>query len=337
MRKWIAGWVGMAVIFIFAHGNVCLAQPTPRIIAIPGGEGGVGLDDISYSPFLKRVILPGAGTGDIYLLNPASNKLEVISGFTKSTSFHGGFEGVTSADAGDGFIFAVDHGSQQLDVIDAQSHNVVGSTKLAGAPDFVRYVSSMHEIWVTEPHVDRIETFTLSAGKTNPAHHDFLAVFEGPESLLIDNASGRAFTNSRTGTSYVFDLKSGDELKRFKNGCRASRGLGFDAAHDLLFVGCKEGKLEVLDAKSARLISETTTGAGVDIIAYDPTLAHAYLPAARSATMATIAVSSDGRAKLLGTVDTVHGAHCAAVDQEGGVYVCDPLHGKILVFRDSFH
>jgi len=38
-------------------------------------------------------------------------------------------EGVTSADAGAGFIFATDRSSQMLDVIDAASHKLVASTK----------------------------------------------------------------------------------------------------------------------------------------------------------------------------------------------------------------
>jgi len=60
----------------------------------------------------------------------ATLKLEAISGFAASSSFHGGHgEGVTSADAGAGFIFATDRSSQMLDVIDAASHKLVASTK----------------------------------------------------------------------------------------------------------------------------------------------------------------------------------------------------------------
>ena len=35
------------------------------------------------------------------------------------------------------------------------------------------------------------------------------------------------------------------------------------------------------------------------------------------------------------TTDTVKGAHCVTADDRDQVYVCDPVHGKILVFKDS--
>ncbi len=316
-----------------AHAQVSAST----IIAIPGGESGIGFDDIQFSPQLKSVIIPAAQTGAIYLINPVTLVLQAITGFTAASGFHGGHgEGVTSADAGGGFIFATDRSSQMLDVIDTRSHKLVGSAKLAGGPDYVRYVGLTHEVWVTEPRDKRIEIFSFVADKPSPTHSTYIEIAGGPESLTIDEASKRAFTNLWTDSTVAIDLKSHAELARWINGCSGSRGIALDAAREFLFVGCKEGKLQVLDAKSGKHLGEAASGEGVDIIAYNPALAHVYLPGAKSATMATIAISPSGTATVLGTTATAHGAHCATADDSGKVYVCDPAGGKILVFKDNF-
>jgi hypothetical protein len=41
------------------------------------------------------------------------------------------------------------------------------------------------------------------------------------------------------------------------------------------------------------------------------------------------------RSALERDTDTVEGAHCVTADDRDQVYVCDPVHGKILVFKDS--
>jgi len=87
--------------------------------------------------------------------------------------------------------------------------------------------------------------------------------------------------------------------------------------------------------KTGNLLGEASSGSGVDVIAYNEKLAHVYLPGAESATIAIVAISPNGAAKVLKTADTVEGAHCVTVDDRGQVYVCDPVHGKVLVFKDS--
>jgi hypothetical protein len=51
--------------------------------------------------------------------------------------------------------------------------------------------------------------------------------------------------------------------------------------------------------------------------------------------MATIGISADGKASVLGTVATARDSHCVTSDGRNQVYVCDPGHGRILVFRDA--
>jgi hypothetical protein len=310
---------------------------TPTPLALPGGDGGIGFDDMGFAPSLHKVLVPAGRSGNLDLIDPDTKQVTAIGGFSSRTSFGGGHgQGVTSADEGRGLLFATDRDAKRLDVIDPKTQSVIATAPLASGPDYVRYVSATDEVWVTEPSAARIEVFSLPQnGASKPAHVDFISIPGGPESLVVDNKRGRAYTHLWTDTTLAINLKSRKIAERWKNGCSGSRGIAMDDARGFLFVGCDEGKLSVLDLSTGAQLGQASSGDGVDIIAYNPQLAHAYLPGEGSATMAIIGISAKGAATVLETVRTAEGAHCVAADDRGNAYVCDPKGGRLLVFKDG--
>ncbi len=312
------------------------AQSTTPL-AIPNGAGGIGFDDLGFSPELRKVIVPAGRTGKVILIDPESKQMEEIGGFSSQTSFGGGRgEGVTSADAGRGGIFAPDLDEKTLDLVDPVSKKIVAKTRLAAGPDYVRYVAATNEVWVTEPRALQIEIFMLpQRGFPEPVHAATISIPKGPESLAIDNRRGRAYTNLWTDTTLAIDLHQRAVVAQWKNGCHGSRGLAIDRARGFLFVGGKEGTLEILSSKDGHQLGEAASGDGVDIIAYAPSLHHAYLPGAGSATMAVIGISASGKPTVLTTVTTAKGSHCVTTDDLNNAYICDPRNGQLLIFHDS--
>lgn len=310
-----------------------LAALSPQ--PFPGGGQGIGFDDLGFAPTLRRVMVPGGSTGKLALIDPDSQKIEIIGGFSERAGYSGGHgEGITSSDACRGLMYVTDRSARLLDVVDPQAKKIVATARLASGPDYVRFVPDTNEVWVTEPSAERIEIFTLpDQGTPVPTHSGFIAVPGGPESLAIGH--GQAFTHLWRDTTLAVDLRSRKVVGRWPNGCKGSRGIAIDEQRGFLFAGCDEGKVSVLDLKSGRLLGEASSGAGVDVIAYDQKLAHVYLPGADSGTIAIVGISSNGAATVLKTAETVEGAHCATVDDRDQVYVCDPAHGRILVFKDS--
>jgi len=292
---------------------------------------------LGFSPELRKVIVPAGRTGKLILIDPGSRKMDEIRGFSSQTGFGGGHgEGVTSADVGRGGIFAPDHDEKTLDLVDPVTKQIVAKTKLAAGPDYVRYVAATNEVWVTEPRASQIEIFMLpQRGFPEPVHATTISIPNGPESLVIDNPRGRAYTNQWSDTTVAIDLRKRAIVARWRNGCRGSRGSALDAVRGFLFIGCKEGKLEILSLKDGHQLGEASSGDGVDIIAYAPSLHHAYLPGAGSATMAVIGISSDGKATILTTVTTAKGSHCVTTDDLNNAYICDPRNGQLLIFHDS--
>lgn len=306
-------------------------------IEIPGGFAGIGFDDLRYAPALGPVLVPAGRTGALVLIDASTRGATPIAGFSAKTEFSGGHDdGVTSADEGHGWIFATDRTSGLLAIVDPRSRKVVSRVKLGGPPDYVRFVPTTGELWVTEPGKETIEIFRLSAASPPVAAHEaFLSVPGGPESLVVDGKHGRAYTHLWKGKTVAIDVKARAITATWENGCTGSRGIALDAAGRFLFAGCAEGKAAVLDTGSGKTVSILAAGDGVDIIDYDATLSHLYVPGGKSATLAVLGVSREGTLSLLGTQPTAAGAHCVAA-VNGSVFVCDPKKGRLLIFRDGY-
>src|SRR6202022_210097 len=101
----------MCILALIAAAAAATTTPVP----VPGGEGGIGFDDLVFSPRLHRLIVPGGRTGNLDLLDPATREFTAISGFSKESKFGGGHgEGTTSADEGRGLLFASDRSKRLL-------------------------------------------------------------------------------------------------------------------------------------------------------------------------------------------------------------------------------
>ena len=305
-------------------------------LAIPNGQGGIGFDDLGFSSHLQKVIVPGGRTGRIFLVDPNTKEITIIEGVKAESGYKGGHgEGTTSADEGDGFIFAIDRSAMLIDVIDPVQKRIISFAALAGSPDYVRFVKEAGEVWVTQPGNERIEIFAFSKDpQPTLSHSGFIDVPGGPESLIIDHARQQAYTHLWEGKTAAIDIHTRAIIEQWPNGCSGSRGVALDEKHGFLFAGCAEGKAVVLDVnKNGLRIASLTAAAGVDVISYNPKLAHLYLS---GSTLSVIGVSDQGKLSLLGTGKAVEGAHCTTGDDQGNIWVCDPQHGQLLLFKDRF-
>jgi len=321
------------LVLVACHASAGPASPR---VFLPGGEGGIGFDDLRFSPTLQRVLAPAGRTGKLDLIDPKTHAIESVGGFSSVGTFAGGHGGgTTSVDEGAGVLFAIDRDRRDLVIVDPRAKAITMTARLAGAPDYVRWVESTNEVWVTEPGDKQIEYFTFDGTKL--ARRGVIGVPGGPESLVIDAKRGRAYTHTWGDATVVIDLARHAELVRWTNGCTSSRGIALDAARGVLFVGCEEGKAITLDVDhDGKQLGAVDTGKGVDIIAFAPTLSHLYVPAADSATLTIVGVDATGALAVLGTTPAPAEAHCVTTDNRGHAFVCDPKHGALLVVDDAY-
>ncbi|MGH8403572.1 MAG: YncE family protein [Gammaproteobacteria bacterium] len=307
------------------------------VIKIPGGEHGIGFDDIGYAAPLNRVTIPSGATGNLVLINPTNNALTVIPGITASKAAGKGHEeGTSSAVYADGFLLASDHDPAEIVVVNPRNKTVVERAALESGPDYVRFVESRHEVWVTEPEKEQIQVFKWSASsKPMLTSETAIHIAGGPESLVIDNRRDRAYANLWKDKTVEMSLSAHQVLAEWPNTCKGSRGLALDEARDFLFVACTEGKAVTLaPAEHGKVLASAPAGAGIDIISYSPRLHHLYVPGARAATLTIFDVAVSGALKPLAVFKTAEHAHCVTDDNTGHVFVCDPRAGDILEIND---
>jgi hypothetical protein len=305
-------------------------------IALPHGTPGIGFDDLRFSPSLDKVLVPAGRSGRLDVVDPQSRNVIDIAGFSEQARYAGGHDySVTSADAGVGVLYAIDRTTQRLAIIDLASRAIVYSVPLAAHPDYVRYLEPTQEVWISEPEAEQLEIFSVGGKDRRAMPIAKVAVHGGPESLVIDPSRSRVYTNLWRGVTVAIDAHSRGIVARWNNGCRSSRGIALDEQRGFVIAACAEGKASVLDVRDGHPVSDIETGAGVDIIDFDPQKRHVYIPSADTATMFVASLSADGRLALTGSVATARDAHCVTSDRQGNAYVCDPAHGRLLVIADK--
>jgi hypothetical protein len=288
--------------------------------------------------------VPGGRSGDLDFVDPSSEAVTPVSGFSIGTTYTAGDDsfGVTSADEGNAVVYATDRTSQMLAVVDPKGKTILNQTKLAAVPGYVRYVTSTNELWVTEPAAQQIEVFTLGTStSTPPAHAATISVAGGPESLEIDippsAQGGKAYAFTHTVTATVeIDIVGRSVAATWPNGCATSKGLAVDSTNGWLITACQEGMLVVQAAVGGATLGTAMVGAGVDQIAYDPQTQRVYAPGPSASAMSVVSLGTGGVPKVLGAVQTPNDTHCAVTNGGGSVYVCAPSSGALLFIQDPF-
>lgn len=324
---------------VLAFAAAAAAGAALEPLALPGGDGGIGFDDLRFSPDLHAVIVPAGRTGRLDLVDPRTREVRAVGGFSAARGgARGHSQGTTSADFGEGLLFASDRTRGTLVAVDPVARSIVAEVKLGGSPDYVRWVAARREVWVTEPDEQAIEIFRVAAGAPPRLERaGSIQVPDGPESLEVDPARGRAYANTWHDATVAIDVERRAVAARWKNGCRGARGLALDAARGVVLVGCSEGRAVALDAEhGGAVLGAVPTGAGVDIVAFAAGLDHLYVPGADAATLTVVGVGPKGALAVLGTVPTAKGAHCVTADDGGRAYVCDPGRGRLLVYQDPY-
>ena len=331
------------VLFFVSHSSFARPvdsswQATP--VAIPGGDKGIGFDDLNFSKSLHKLLVPAGQTGKLFLIDPTSFTMSSVGGFSASPEFKKGHEkGISSADEGEGFFFVPDHGTHQLDAVNEKTGLIEASVPLSSDPDFVRYTGVNHELWVTEPDGDKkqIEVFKfIAADKPTLSRAFVIPVTNGPESLTINHVRQQAYTNLGNQVAAI-DLKTHAIISQWPNGCEKPRGTVVDEQRGFLFIGCGEGKADVLDLnQNGKQVGSLTTGAGVDLIDFNAHLNHMYITGSKTATLSVLGVSPKGELTLLGTGQAAIRSHCVTGDDQNNIWVCDPKKGQLLRYKDSF-
>ena len=318
--------------------TTCGSHSVGTQVLLPGGNVGIGFDDLRYSASLHQVLVPAGRSGNVVLIDPDTLKISSVSGFGSVAAYSGGHDdGPTSIDESPGFLYVTDRTEQALLAVDKRTLRILGKVPLKHQPDYVRYVASTKELWVTEPGADQIEVFSIGEDGMPIRTNAVVPVSNGPESLVLDEPRGLAYSHRWKSSTVAIDLRRRQIVAEWPNDCTASRGIALDEKRGFLFAVCREGTVSVLDvARGGKILSTLTRGSGFDVVGYAPALGHLYLAGSSCACLVTMGVSPAGKLTLLGREPAPKSTHCAVADDKRHVWVCDPENARIWRMNDSF-
>ena len=308
----------------------CGGSPNGTPVKLPGASPGIGFDDLRYSASLHRVLVPAGRSGRLDLVDPDTLAVTSIDGFSAKAAFAGGHDdGPTSVDEAHGKLYVTDRTNRRLLVVDPARSAIVGSVELGAGPDYVRFVETTNELWVTEPAADRIEIFRI-AEDGSPTSSGTIGIENGPESLVIDRKRGRAYTHRWQRSTVVVDVRTRSAVAEWPNACASSRGIALDEARGWLFAACDEGVVSVLDIEhGGKILSTFERGSGYDVIGYDEKLGHLYLAGSSCSCLMILGVTPQGTLRMLERLKAPKSTHCATVDDARHAWVCDPDSGFV--------
>jgi DNA-binding beta-propeller fold protein YncE len=152
---------------------------------------------------------------------------------------------------------------------------------------------------------------TLEFGVTDNAGHVYVNVEDKSEVVAIDSLNPKVLAH--------WSVQPGD----------SPSGLDIDAKHGVLFVGCQNNTLVMVDAKNGKVLATVPVGAGVDGVAFDPKLNLAMTANGKDGTLTAVGRNRDGQFVVEQTLGTVVSARTLGLDAKTHrVYLPCMLDGK---------
>jgi hypothetical protein len=290
-----------------------------RTITLPGVTGK--FDHFAIDAAGNRLFAAATGNQSVEILDLAIDK---VIGSLKGLGKPHGLAWIPES----GRLFVADGGKAELDVFEGSPLKLAQTIPLTEDADDMVYDAATRLLYVGH-------------GGTNAANPARVAVIDAqslkivanlpvathPEALELDPKGDRIFVNvADAGEIAVIDGKTQKVVSTWM--LKKEKGntpLAYDAADDLLLVGCRApSELVVLNGRTGEEIAAAVTDAGADDLFYNASARTAYLVAG-SGAVDSFAVSPEGKLQTLDVTRTANGAKTGLlVSTQSALYVGIP-------------
>ena len=321
--RWIAPILAVALAAV-----ACSSSGEPRhdgdlVVQLPGAERPTDFDDLTYATRIGRLLVPARDAG-LYLADP-------VSGDTTRFDDLGSVD--SAIEAGD-VIVIVNRDRRRIAAIEPTTGRLLATAHTRSAPDYVRYVARVDEIWVTEKGDDAgIEIFTREPNALRATA--FIAIPEEPEGLTIADEEGRAYSHAADGNLVVIDITRRHVTKHYPTGCSGIHGIpAVDQRRGRVLAGCADdGRGVLLDTNSGRRVAEHEVGGGEALMAHAP-YGHFYLRSDPGTIIATLATDVDDTLRVVRRARAPRTGHCLTADDSGHYWTCDAERATVIRYAD---
>jgi DNA-binding beta-propeller fold protein YncE len=281
------------------------SKPTPYSVVSTLPVGGAGRwDYITCDPAAKLLYVPRS----THVMVLSADDGKQVADIPDTSGVHG-VALVPEMNRG----FASDGEDGTVTVFDMKSHTVLGKVKAAADTDGIIYdpVSKMVLTGCGDSDVAIAIPADVDPTKGDSAAKS-LDLGGKPEFLAADGA-GHAFVNIADKNEVVeFDPLEMKQLARWSiaPGTKPT-SMAIDPAHHLLFVGCRNKMLIILNTETGKIVSTLPIGKGVDATAFD---GGTIFVSCGDGTLWVINEETPAEFKTVQTLTTVPGARTLAVD-----------------------
>jgi DNA-binding beta-propeller fold protein YncE len=343
----LAAAVGCAV----ARGVIAQDNPPLKLVQtielpdIRSSEPEVSSDSLAQN--LQTTRMPGLGNhfdhltadlkNDRLFVVPEANKSIEVYGLRSGRFIHSikgigeGHSVVYRADINR--IFVTDAADGDLKIFDGTSYALLKKVKLRADADSTGYDEVTHYLYIANGGLDaKLDYGFLSIVNTDTGDKvgEIKIDSNRLEAMVLEKTGSRLFLNM-TGKNAI------GVIDRKKNAVVAvwpvidghvNVAVAIDELHHRLFVGCRDGKLVVLDSDSGKVLQVLPIATGVDDVVYDPKTSRIYAACGEGFVYVYKQVDAD-QYELIGKIATGPlGKTGLLVPELQRYFVAVPPHGK---------
>ena len=267
-----------------------------------GGEGGWDL--LAFDKQFHRLFI--SRSTHVQVIDADSGK---VVGDIPGTD---GVHGIALAD--DIHVGFTSNGkSNSITVFDLNSLSVIETIKISGLnPDVILYEPLLKHIFIFNGRSEDITVIDAIS------HKEINTIsLSGKPELAVSDEAGKIFVNIEDKSEIaVIDSGSNKVLKSYSLGSGVEpTGLAIDQKRNRLFSVCANNKMEILDSKTGRIISEVVIGAKPDSAAFDSNLGMAF-SSNGDGTLTIVKESEPDHFEVSQNVVTQKGARTMAYDTD---------------------
>ncbi|MGA3067732.1 MAG: YncE family protein [Tepidisphaeraceae bacterium] len=221
-------------------------------------------------------------------------------------------------DVGHGFI--TDGKGAAVIVFDLKTNAVLGTISGADDADGIIYDPATAHVFVSCGDSSELLPIAANVDPTS-GQPDAAIDLGGKPEFLASDAQGKIFVCiADMNQIAVVDAKAMKVIAKYSTlPGETPTGLSIDRDKGRLFIGCRNQKLIVMDAKDGSIVSDLPIGKGVDATAFH---AGDALASCADGTLTVARETSPGKFEVAQTLDTAPGARTMAVDsQTGTIYL----------------
>jgi glutamine cyclotransferase len=206
--------------------------------------------------------------------------------------------------------FTSNGGDNTVTAFDLKTLKTLGKYPTGGGPDSITYDPVSHRVFTMNGKDNSATALDSASG----AIAGTVALGGRPETAIA-NGKGMIYANIESTSEIVkIDARSLKVLARWKLApCESPSGLTMDTQHGILFAGCDNKMMAVVDAANGKILATPAIGEGVDADRYDPLSGDAFASCG-DGTLTVVHEDSPTKFTVTETAQTQKGARTMAID-----------------------